>query len=144
MFRYCPQCGWICNTASKTCFACAYMLKVVPVEFLSASGNMFVSNEARNKFINTEIESGAEFQPELAQKRDELLSEKEAAHQTRVAELVAEHQKTSPTHKCPVCSSQNLSRISTVGKVVKIAAIGVWGAGDLGKQWHCNSCGYRF
>lgn len=144
MFHFCPQCGLISSAEKEICPACDYALEPVPVNYLSISGNLFSSQEARNTFVREVIESGPNFQPELAQNRDMLLAEKNEVRQQRVQELLDEYKKNRPTHKCPVCSSQNLSKISNAGKIVKIAAIGVWGAGDLGKKWRCNSCGYKF
>lgn len=46
--------------------------------------------------------------------------------------------------KCPICQSTNLSKITTAKKVMKIAAFGIFGMGDNGKTWKCNSCGSRF
>lgn len=144
MFGYCPQCGFIANTAAEKCPVCDFGMESVPAAYLSAGGNLFASPEMRKTFIRTVIEEGAVFQPELAQNRDTILAEKEEKRQQRVQELAAEYRHTRPTHKCPVCSSNNLSKISNLGKAAKIALIGVWGAGDLGKQWRCNSCGYKF
>ena len=45
---------------------------------------------------------------------------------------------------CPVCHSTNLSRISAAKSFLKIAAIGIAGAGDVGKTWKCNNCGSKF
>lgn len=144
MFYYCPQCGLISSSPAKNCPVCDYSLKTVPVTYLSASGNMFCSSDARNAFIQEVIEAGSEYQPDLAQQRNAILEEKKKSREKVVEELAAEYRETKPTHRCPVCSSQNLTKISNAGKVAKIALIGVWGAGDLGKQWRCNSCGYKF
>lgn len=144
MFHYCPQCGLISGTASGNCPACDFKLESVPAVYLSANGNLFASSSARDAFVHEVIETGTAFRLELAENRDALLTAKNEERQKHVQELVSEYQRTRPVHKCPVCSSQNLSRISNAGKVTKIALIGVWGAGDLGKQWRCNSCGYKF
>ena len=72
------------------------------------------------------------------------MQEKEKKHQEEINKKVQEYKETTPTYRCPVCGSSNLSAISNVGKVVKISLIGVWGAGDLGKQRRCNSCGHKF
>ena len=144
MFNYCPQCGLISGTAEGKCPVCAFGLENVPADYLSANGNLFKSAEVKKAFVAAVIESGEMYIPELAQQRDSILAEKNKNDQERIEKLVAEYRNTKPVHKCPVCSSHNLSKISNIGKVTKIALIGVWGAGDLGKQWRCNSCGYKF
>ena len=144
MFHYCPRCGLITNATEEKCPACDYTLETVPDTYLSANGNLFASAEARKMFIHDVIETGSTYQPEIAQNRDALLAEKNKQRQAHIQSLVSEYQSNRPVHRCPVCSSQNLSKISNVGKAAKIAMIGVWGAGDLGKQWRCNSCGYKF
>ena len=144
MFNYCAQCGFISSTAVGKCPVCEFELENVPENYLSVNGNLFKSAEAKKFFVETVIESGMMYVPELAQQRDSILAEKNNNNQERIEKLVAEYRNTQPVHKCPVCSSHNLSKISNIGKVTKIALIGVWGAGDLGKHWRCNSCGYKF
>lgn len=46
--------------------------------------------------------------------------------------------------KCPICQSKNLSKITATKKAMKIAAFGIFGMGDNGKTWKCNSCGSKF
>lgn len=46
--------------------------------------------------------------------------------------------------KCPICQSTNLSKITATKKVMKIAAFGIFGMGDNGKTWKCDSCGSKF
>lgn len=57
----------------------------------------------------------------------------------------------SPTPKpeprlphCPFCSSTDLTKISSVGKAVKILALGLYGMDDAGKTYRCNNCGGKF
>lgn len=144
MFNYCPQCGFISGTMEGECPVCEFLMESVPTTYLSANGNLFGSPELRKAFVQTVIEAGNAFRPEVAKNRDMILAEKSEKQQKHVQKLIAEYQQTRPTHRCPVCSSEKLTKISSIGKVTKIALIGVWGAGDLGKQWRCNSCGYKF
>lgn len=46
--------------------------------------------------------------------------------------------------KCPICGSTDLSKITATQKAVKIAIFGIFGMGDNGKTWKCNSCGSKF
>ncbi len=46
--------------------------------------------------------------------------------------------------KCPICGSENLTRLTTMKKAAKIALVGIYGLGDCGKTWKCNNCGSKF
>lgn len=146
MFSYCPQCGWIQKKKDEqtNCPACDYHLNDVPSSFLTKSGNLFLSEDVRKNFIDTVVMQGEQYNDELAAQKESTIAEKEKQHQAQVKSKIQVYQQTKPTHRCPVCTSTNITTISNVGKVVKIAAFGVWGSGDLGKKWRCNSCGYKF
>lgn len=49
-----------------------------------------------------------------------------------------------PVPKCPICGSTNLTKLSAGRKLAKVSLLGIFGAGDIGKAWKCNSCGCRF
>lgn len=51
-----------------------------------------------------------------------------------------------PKHvpQCPICGSENLTRLTTMKKAAKIALVGIYGLGDCGKTWKCNNCGSKF
>lgn len=59
-------------------------------------------------------------------------------------EINAKIQATVNIPRCPICKSVDLSKITTTKKVMKIAAFGIFGMGDNGKTWKCNSCGSKF
>ena len=44
------------------------------------------------------------------------------------------------TVKCPYCQSTNTKKISNVSKAGSVAVFGVFAAGKVSKQWHCNNC----
>ena len=145
MFMYCAKCGYIAKSKhNSTCPVCEACLQPVPSQFLTASCNLFISQDHRKKFVSEIIESNPDFNKELSDAKNSILLEKEKQHHEVVEKMLAEYKATNPTHKCPVCGSTNLSAISTVGKIAKISLLGVWGAGDLGKKTRCNSCGHKF
>lgn len=41
---------------------------------------------------------------------------------------------------CPYCNSIDVKKISTTSKVASAALWGVFAAGKVSKQWHCNNC----
>lgn len=45
---------------------------------------------------------------------------------------------------CPFCSSTDLTKISGLGKVLKVWAFGLYGMDDTGKTYKCNNCGGKF
>ena len=57
-----------------------------------------------------------------------------------------DHTTSRPKHvpKCPICGSENLTRLTTMKKAAKIALVGIYGLGDCGKTWKCNNCGSKF
>ena len=146
MFVYCPKCGLIekSNQEQNPCPVCSEEQRFVPKKYLTVSGNMFISQQERSAFIQDVIVSNPAYDKELASQRDHILQEKALQHSREVAQKVKEYKAQQTTCRCPVCGSTNLSAISTVGKVVKISVLGVWGAGDLGKKRYCNSCGHKF
>ncbi len=49
-----------------------------------------------------------------------------------------------PVVECPYCHSTNTKKISGVSKAGSVALFGIFAAGKVSKQWHCNSCGSDF
>ena len=45
--------------------------------------------------------------------------------------------------ECPVCHSLDVEKIGAIKKYSSFAVMGVFSP-NLGKQFHCRSCGYRF
>lgn len=145
MFVFCPQCGLIQKKNKvSVCPACECGLQDVPKEYLTEQGNLFKSQDARRIFTENVIKASESYNAELADRREDILAEKEKLHKISVNEKVKKYNETKAVFKCPVCSSGNLSKISNAGKIAKVTVFGVLGAGDLGKKWRCNSCGYKF
>lgn len=57
-------------------------------------------------------------------------------------EAIAKQNKSIPV--CPICGSDNLTKISVTKSFLKIATFGLAGAGDVGKTWKCRDCGTKF
>lgn len=145
MFVYCKRCGLIkkAKETDEQCDVCEIAMTEVPSEYLNKSGFMFVSQELRKQFED-KIRQGEEFDTEAYENRDRILKEKEQLHNEQVAQKVEEYHNNRVKIACPVCHSESLDKISNVGKVVKVGVFGILGAGDIGKKYRCNSCGYRF
>ncbi len=46
--------------------------------------------------------------------------------------------------ECPYCHSKNTRKISGASKAGNVALFGVFAAGKVSKQWHCNQCNSDF
>ena len=54
------------------------------------------------------------------------------------------HHSDKPVIKCPYCHSTNTKKISGISKAGSVALFGVFAAGKVSKQWHCNNCNSDF
>ena len=45
--------------------------------------------------------------------------------------------------KCPVCGSTNVKRISTLNRIVSVAAVGL-ASSKIGKQYECKNCKHKW
>ena len=118
-------------------------MDVVPSKYLTASGMMFASPTAKKEFEEL-IKQNKEFNIQSNLERDSIIRQKEFEHKDQIAEKVAEYNRKRIKVFCPICHSELISKISNVGKFVKVSTLGILGAGDIGKKYRCNSCGYRF
>lgn len=145
MFIYCKRCGLIKKQKfdDETCPACETLMDIVPSEYLTVSGTMFASQTLRNKFEEL-IKQNDSFNIQASVERNDIISQKEIERKTEIEEKVGEYNRNRFKFICPICHSENISKISNVGKFVKVSALGILGAGDIGKKYRCNSCGYKF
>ena len=145
MFVYCKRCGLITKQkqSQDVCPACEITMEPVPSTYLTVSGMMFASCEARKKFEEI-IKQNEDFDLQASLERDSIINRKNIERSAEIEEKVAKYNQDRVRFTCPVCHSKNLSKISNVGKIVKVSALGILGAGDIGKKYKCNSCGYRF
>ena len=49
-----------------------------------------------------------------------------------------------PVIECPYCHSTDTKKISGISKAGSVALFGVFAAGKVSKQWHCNNCSSDF
>lgn len=54
-----------------------------------------------------------------------------------------EQKYATPTVQCPYCKSTNVVKITSAGRIVSVATIGL-ASGNMGKQWHCRDCKSNF
>lgn len=111
-----------------------------PCKICGSKKNYLIENDGRKSLF---CESCNHFEDvyvsdKLKQKWENEAKEKEQA------EINAAMQENINVPKCPICQSTNLSKITATKKAMKIAAFGIFGMGDNGKTWKCNSCGSKF
>lgn len=147
MFYFCSKCANIENVTAKgnqiMCKVCGSDMQPVPQEYLMASGSFFKSQESRQAFLKM-IESGENYDSEIGRKKEEIRKEAEAREQKRIADTNEKMRQEQFRMICPICGSENVHKISAIGKYAKIGAFGILGADDLGKKWKCNICGSKF
>lgn len=145
MFVYCKKCGFITKQkqAQDICPACEIPMVDVPNKYLTASGMMFATQVLKKEFEEL-IKQNEEFDVQASIERDNIISQKKIEHKAEIGKKIAEYNQSRVKFTCPICHSENISKISNVGKIIKVGALGILGAGDIGKKYRCNSCGYRF
>ena len=145
MFVYCKRCGLITKQKQPKdiCPVCEISMYIVPSTYLTASGMMFASQILRNEFEEL-IKQNEDFDMQASLERDNIINKKNIEHNAEIEKKLAEYNQNRVKFICPICRSESLSKISNVGKLVKVSALGILGAGDIGKKYRCNSCGYKF
>ena len=146
MLMYCEKCAYIGkekDPKKAVCHACETKLLPVPEEYLTPSGFMFVSPKAK-EILEDKIKQGPNYDSDAYDNRDEIILAKEEKRKEEVQSMINDYNNASFKVTCPICKSHNVTKISNVGKVVKVGAFGILGAGDIGKTYKCKACGYRF
>ena len=64
------------------------------------------------------------------------------AQRAKVAAAERERELAKTPH-CPVCNSQNIIRLSTMNRVLSIAAFGL-ASSKIGKQYECKNCKHKW
>lgn len=54
------------------------------------------------------------------------------------------HNSDKPIVECPYCHSKDTKKISGLSKAGSVALFGIFAAGKVSKQFHCNQCGADF
>lgn len=155
MLHYCTRCGRIIINSKKTefcqCDFCKKYIPPVPEEFLE-NNRIFLKRELEQQFIKEYIESSPDFDPELQKARLERkkITDQQFARINQIAnsenpaeterQLANPRKSNSITVECPYCHSTDTKKISSVSKGVSVGLFGIFGAGKVVKQWHCNSC----
>lgn len=145
MFVYCEKCALITKQkqVQQLCPACELLMKEVPQKYLTSSGNMFASQALKKEFEES-VKQTEVYDSNANLERDEIIDRLESEHKAKVEEKVSAYNQSRVRLTCPNCHSHNISKISNVGKIVKVGAFGILGAGDIGKKYKCDACGYKY
>lgn len=108
-------------------------------------GTIFLIKDYKNKLkkYNYILANFEEYQKEQYKKKMEWernmgVTQKEAERERTPG--VSASYSTSMKVECPYCHSKNTRKISGASKVGNVALFGIFAAGKVSKQWHCNQC----
>lgn len=143
MLCYCKKCGRVVSLLSKqldkTCDYCQNKVSLVPDEFLNES-KIFIKDNLKQKFIEEYIKSSPEFDEYLFEHRDEDLYNRRVQNAAKLAHGKAILEEKSRVATCPSCGSSNVSKISTLNRMVSTSLFGL-ASSKIGKTHKCNHCG---
>lgn len=117
---YCPKCldsGFRTQEQQK-CWLCKIEM-INSIEGTIEETHSYTDN-------HPELKNSPEFDEQAYQRRINWVPVEYGSHKSNVV-------------KCPYCSSSNITKISTVNRVVSTGLFGL-GSKKIGKQWHCNQC----
>ena len=149
---YCKRCGRLIqnswNDVNFRCDCCQAITSPVPVDFLDGKTNVFLRMRTLKKqFIDEYIKSSPEFDQYLFDHRDEILSQKSADLNAKLAhgKAVMEGRDKGNSYgvSCPYCKATNVREIGIVSRSISASIFGL-GSKKIGKQWHCDHCGSDF
>ncbi|MCM1416374.1 MAG: hypothetical protein NC430_10680 [bacterium] len=63
---------------------------------------------------------------------------------TQLGQQESSSAQNDTTLRCPYCKSANVKKISGMSKAGSVALFGVFAAGKVSKNYHCNQCGSDF
>lgn len=131
----CPECGKEVSTTASNCPNCGYNIKRIIQNCVACE-----LNKKKMVLMNYDKEQNILICPECSHITKFRTPEEEA--QIEQNRRLYEMQNSNKV-KCPYCSSSNIGKISTVGRMVSTGLFGL-GSKKIGKQFHCNHCGADF
>ena len=147
MLYYCKKCGRIVNlypSDEKTCDYCSNLVIPVPNKYLDEKVSIALNDDLKEQFINECIKCSPEFDQYLFDHRGGDMKKLREQREAELDQLEAFMEEKNRVPRCPICQSTNLSRLSSLGKALKVGIFGLYGADDFGKTYKCNHCGSKF
>lgn len=148
MLHYCKKCGRIAQESytkkEQLCDCCRAIMYPVPKEYLLEGFDIaFKDKEAEELLIEELVKTSPEFDQYLFDHRDEILAQKSAQFNAKMAHGKAIIEEQSRVPKCPTCQSTNISKISGGKRWLTTGLFGL-ASSDIGKTMKCNNCGYKW
>lgn len=148
VFYYCAKCANIENIKEPTvngqfCSICGNEVEPVPSDYLMSNGMYFKSQACREEFIS-KVKASDIYDETIGSMKNEIKQQKATEQQQSIDEMNQRMRESQFKMTCPICGSNSIQKISTVGKYAKVYAFGLLGADSLGKRWKCNVCGTKF
>lgn len=131
----CPECGKEVSTTALNCPNCGYNINRI-VEYCVACE----LNKKKMVLMHYDKEQDIMICPECGHTLRFATPEEES--QIEQNQRLYEIQNSNKVI-CPYCSSKNISKVSTVSRMVSTGLFGL-GSKKIGKQYHCNNCGSYF
>lgn len=144
MLYYCKKCGRLVIRrewkGKPICDCCESEVFPVPSDFLVSEKVPIIKSDIKEEFIDKYIKPSPEFNQYLFDHREEILANKHMAFQAHINAGKAILEEKSRVPKCPSCGSSNVSKISTLNRVVSTGIFGL-ASSKIGKTHKCNNCG---
>lgn len=140
---YCKKCGRLVQN-SKICDCCKSTTYPVPQKYLDEDLSfMTKDSETEQLLIEELVKPSPEFDQYLFDHRDEILAQKSAEFNAKMAIGKAILEEQSRVPKCPTCGSTNIRKMGEVERGASIWAFGLFSR-KINKTFKCNSCGYTW
>lgn len=153
---YCKKCGRVMQGFDDDncklpcyCDCCKAVTYPVPEEYLVSKLVPIIKDSVEQDFIEKLVKTSPEFDQQLFDNRDKILSQKNAEYNRVMSIGKAIQNGANPKEalkgnfnvtKCPSCGSTNISKIGFVNRAVSVGIFGL-ASGKIGKTHKCNSCG---
>lgn len=152
---YCKKCGRIAQESygklARVCDCCKSNMYDVPKKYLDDEIDIVLKDykETKQLLIDELVKTSPEFDQYFFDKRDDILAGQRAEYEATMAIGRAVQNGVKPKDafkgnflvaKCPSCSSTNVSKISTLNRMVSTGLFGL-ASSKIGKTHKCNNCG---
>lgn len=144
MLSFCKKCGRILHgifELETTCDVCGSETYEVPRKYID--NFRWRDGDGKQALIEEIVKTSQEFDQDLFDHRDEILAKQSAEFNAKMEHGKAILEEGSRTPKCTYCGSTNIRKIGVLNRVISTE---LWGLGSkkIGKQFHCNHCGYEW
>lgn len=145
---FCKKCGrvfWGNPAHEHKCDICNTIMIPVPEKYIKKTEiltdkQMYERVNEPNGLYEELVKPSPEFDPYLFEHRNEILAQKSAEFEAKMAHGKAILEGKNNTPKCPTCGSTNISKIGTLNRMFSVGMFGL-ASSKIGKTHKCNNCG---